>query len=65
MRKKIVASTDLDGKYIKSLKKVKIKHTKTEKEVNRITEINPEIFYLKKIFDRLDNYLNEIVNIDY
>lgn len=65
-KKEVPDGTDLADIYFesKTTKIVEIKYTKAEIEVNRLSKLNPEIINLIKTFDLLDNYHNEIVNID-
>ncbi|MFT5252612.1 MAG: hypothetical protein ACI87N_001626 [Flavobacteriales bacterium] len=65
-RKEVPKGTDLADVYFesKTSKRVEIKYTKTETEVNRLAKINPEIINLIRTFDLLDGDDNGIVNID-
>ena len=53
---------DLADQYLHK-KTIKVKYTKTEIEIKKLSQINPEILSLIKTFDLVDKYFNDIVNI--
>lgn len=58
---------DLADYYIENRRNTKsdeIKYTKAEILVNQLTKVNPEIITLIRTFDLVDNYFNDIINID-
>jgi hypothetical protein len=66
--KNVQDGTDLADIYLESRtnssSRVQKQLTKTEIEVNRLANINPEIINLIRSFDLLDNEHNEIMNIE-
>ena len=61
--------TDVADVYIESRTnnnpfKVQKQLTKTEIEVSRLAKINPEIIFLIRAFDLLENEHDEIGNVD-
>lgn len=61
--KNVPVGTDLVDIYLEIRKVSEINFTKTEIEVNRLSQINPQIINLIKTFELLDNCHNKIVNI--
>ena len=65
--KEVENGYDLADHYIDNMlntKSNKTKYTKAEIQVNQLAKVNPEIVTLIKTFDLVDNYFNEIINID-
>ncbi len=67
--KSVPYGTDLADIYLESRTNndptiAQKKLTKTEIEVSRLSQINPEIINLIRTFDLLDNEHNEILNIE-
>lgn len=54
----------IKSRYLDEVNQTKICYTNAEKEVSRLAQINPEILNLIKSFDLLDEYHNDIININ-